>query len=77
MDNEIVANINRQVARRFPELRGVRPAIGSHADKGNGAARYVLTYRTQISLPGNRSMTRIVHVTVDEKGRILRMSTSK
>jgi hypothetical protein len=39
--------------------------------------RFRLTYKGRVEIPGGRTMKRVTHVLVDERGKVLRMSTSK
>ena len=77
MDKKIVAKVGRQIAESFPEMRGVAPSIRHQGGASPEAARYVLTYKASASLPGGRSIRRVVRAVVDGCGRIIRMSTSK
>lgn len=75
-------SISRQVYRQFPELRGERPSVQRQAvaaakGKGDGPERYVLTFKGSRSTPDGRTLARIVRATADERGRILKISTSK
>ncbi|MGD2253243.1 MAG: hypothetical protein PVF70_10060 [Anaerolineales bacterium] len=77
MDKGTVTKVNRQVAENFPEMQGVTPSVKRQGGASGEAARYVLTYKGNASLPGGRSIRRIVRVVVDGCGRVIRMSTSK
>ncbi len=70
LDADALEKINQRVYREYPELRGVRPGVASSAD------RYTLTYKGTVETPAGQ-MARIVRVSADEKGRVLRISTSK
>jgi hypothetical protein len=76
MDKSTLAKLTQQVIRKFPEMEGVRPSMKRTCDSNNGE-KYELTYKGSASLPGGKTMRRVVRVIADEKGRILRMSTSK
>lgn len=73
MDKAKIEKISRKVQRQFPEMKGVQPAV---RQSGNGE-QFVLTYKSTAELPGGRSIPRLVRVTADEQGHVLRMSTSK
>jgi hypothetical protein len=80
-----VDSIARQVYRQFPELRGERPTVSRQSTastakaKGSGSApeRYVLTFKGSHSTPDGRKLMRIVRATADERGKVLKISTSK
>ncbi len=71
MRKELLAEIQQLVARQFPELKAAQPTVKR---QGEG---YQVTFRGRASLPGGKSMSRIVHVHVDGNGHITRISTSK
>jgi hypothetical protein len=70
MDSATVEKINQRVYRQYPEMRGVRASV-----TGSGE-HYTLVYRGKVQTPAG-AMARVVRVVVDEKGRVLKMSTSK
>jgi len=76
VDEEAVVKINRRVSRKFPEMDGKRPSVKRQSGP-NGLTQYLLTYRGQSALPGGRHINRIVRVVADNRGKILKMSTSK
>lgn len=76
MDKSTLAKLTKEVARKFPEMEGVRPSLKRKCESNNGL-QYEVTYKGSAELPGGKTMRRIVRVIADEKGRILRMSTSK
>ncbi len=74
MSDELVTKVSRQVTKTFPEMRGVRPTVRrDSADK----ARFTLTFKGKADLPGGKKLSRIVRVVADERGRIIRISTSR
>ena len=77
MKCSIIAKLNRQVAEKFPEMKGVNPTVRRGPQPKDGDQRYTLTYKGKADLPGGRKISRIVRVIADEEGRILRISTSK
>jgi hypothetical protein len=76
MEKGTIQKVSRQVVRTFPELDGVSPTVRSQPGGGD-AGQYLLTYKGKAALPGGKSLTRIVRVVADERGRILRISTSR
>jgi hypothetical protein len=75
MDRDLLQKINRKVVSRFPEMRGVKPSVKREQTRSGLCFR--LTYKGKVELPGGRSMKRVTHVLADERGKVLRMSTSK
>ena len=75
MEKGTIQKVSRQVVRTFPEMDGISPTVRAQA--GGGAGQYLLTYKGKAALPGGKSLTRIVRVVADDRGRILRISTSR
>ena len=75
MDRDLLQKINQKVVSRFPEMRGVKPSV--KRERTRSGLRFRLTYKGKVELPGDRTMKRVTHVLVDERGKVLRMSTSK
>jgi hypothetical protein len=76
MEKGTIEKVTRQVLRTFPEMDGVAPTVRPQPG-GNDWALVLLTYKGKASLPGGKSLTRIVRVVADERGRIVRISTSR
>ncbi len=77
MDDKQIAKITQKVTNTYPEMRGAKPSLRKRDSTGSKPHCYVLTYKGQVSLPGSKTMKRVVRVVVDHKGKIVRMSTSK
>jgi hypothetical protein len=76
MNKEVVKKISKHVYSRFPEMKGSKPKI----KQSKIAARdqnYIFTYNTTAQGPGSRTLPRFVRVVVDQRGKIIRMSTSR
>ena len=72
--------IARQVYRQFPEVKDARPAVQTQpAAKvaGAGSNRFVLTFKGRGQGPGGQTIVRIVRVVADERGKVLKVSTSR
>jgi hypothetical protein len=70
-----IQKVSRQVVRTFPEMDGITPTVRSQP--GGDGGQFLLTYKGKAPLPGGKTLTRIVRVVADERGRILRISTSR
>lgn len=77
MTDELVSKVSRQVTKTFPEMRGVRPTVKRETGGGDDDPRYLLTYKGKADLPGGKTLSRIVRVVADDRGRIIRISTSR
>jgi hypothetical protein len=72
--------IARQVYRQFPEVQEARPQVQSQPGaKSSGAngSRFLLTFKGKGQGPGGQSIVRIVRVVADERGKVLKISTSR
>jgi hypothetical protein len=74
-----IAAISRQVYRQFPEVKDASPSVQDQAGAKslNGGSRYTLTYRGRGQGPGGKAINRIVRVVADDRGHVLKMSTSR
>ncbi|MBN2555959.1 MAG: hypothetical protein JXA97_08480 [Anaerolineales bacterium] len=77
MEKAMIEKISHKVSRQFPEMSGVQPSVRRSNQSSSDDDNYILTYKGTASLPGGHSMRRIVRVTADERGHVIRMSTSK
>lgn len=81
MDQETIKLINREVYRRFPEVKGKKPKIQvlkltnkRHVDR---ARTYLLVYGAQVKIDANQSLPRVVRVVARDDGMIVKITTSK
>jgi len=77
VNQEIVSRICKEVSRNFPELAGVRPTVRRQSTSRGGGEEYLLVFKGNAPLPGGKNIPRVVRVVADERGHILRMSTSR
>jgi hypothetical protein len=77
VDGKDMDDIRRKVAKKFPEMEGVKPSVKAQSGPNGSGDQYLLTFKGKADLPGGRKMNRIVRVVADERGRIIKMSTSK
>jgi len=75
--------IAQQVYRQFPEVKGIQPAVqnqpAAKTSKAPGpqAGHFLLTFKGKGQGPGGQSIVRIIRVVADERGKVLKISTSK
>ncbi len=74
MKRSAISSVKREVARQFPEMASVQPSIKRQTNDGE---QFLLTFKGKADLPGGRKINRVVRVVADERGRVLKMSTSK
>ncbi len=69
----VVEAARRAVLQRFPDMAGMRCS----AEPAPVPGKYIVTARRGGATSDGRTIQRIVRVTVDEGGRVLRLSASK
>jgi len=80
LTSEIVNKVSKKVYRKFPDFDGVKPKVKKQSKEkksGKDPEGYLLLFRTQVSGPGGKNISRIVRVVTDKKGKIQKISTSK
>lgn len=77
LTNAQLQSISQNVYQKFPELKGASPVVQSQSAPGAkstlAANRFVVIFKTTASHP----VQRVVRVTVDAGGKILKISTSR
>ena len=69
----LVAAARRAVLDRYPDMAGMRCS----AEPAPVPGKYIVTARGRARTSDGRSLERIVRVTLDDSGRVLRLSASK
>lgn len=72
MESSAINHVCQSVYRQFPELHGVHPSV--HCQPGG---KYLLTFNGKVRTADGKTLPRTVRVTADEKGSILKLSTSR
>jgi hypothetical protein len=76
-----IDTISRQIYRQFPEVRDARPMVqnqsGAKSAGFGGAEQFLLTFRGSGKVPGGQTINRIVRVVADDRGKVLKVSTSR
>jgi hypothetical protein len=79
MDDRQLKSISSQVSRKFPEVSGVKPNVKrqSSSKTKSSPSTYLITYRGKSKAADGKSITRIVRVTANDSGKIIKISTSR
>lgn len=77
MESKYVDTICSQIYRRFPEVDGARPKVQAQAPAGSETVNYLLTFKGSGKTEDGRSISRIVRVVASERGKILKITTSR
>jgi hypothetical protein len=67
--------VQKYIEDRFPEMGTVRPRVTT--DNRDGKTRHRFTFRKALRSPNGGRFQQIVHLTVDEEGRVLKVSVSR
>lgn len=69
----VVEAARQAVLERFPDMAG----MSCSGEPAPAAGKYLVTARHTSRTTDGRSVARVVRVTVDESGRVVRISASK
>ena len=75
-----IETISRQIYRQFPEVNHAAPVVQDQSGAkalGGGSERYLLTFRGRGQGPGGQAIHRIVRVVADDRGKVIKVSTSR
>jgi hypothetical protein len=81
MEQKAIKKITTHIHKQFPEFAGCRPKVrkqnGAHAKSLVSNPTYLLTFQSKASTKSKTTFTRWIRVVVNERGKILKISTSK
>jgi hypothetical protein len=79
MKDKSVKSISSKISHQFPEVAGSQPKIRRQSNKNAKSSNptYLLTYRGKGKTADGKSITRIVRVTADDTGKIIKVTTSR
>jgi hypothetical protein len=78
VDNELINSISNKIYRQFPDVKGVKPKVQTQRFEGGKSSNtYTLSFNTKVKTSNNKSMPYTVRVVVDERGKILKTTTSR
>ncbi len=77
MDAKTIETINKQIYRRFPEVNGTQPKVQSQNGPSDTSSNFLLIYKGSIILEDGKKMPRIVRVVASERGKIIKVTTSR
>jgi hypothetical protein len=90
IEDRYIDKANKLVLKKFPEMAGAESSLSRKRSQSKGIGRgpapskssgsgghYVLTLEKDISLPGGHSLKRLVRVTIDESGTVVKLTSSK
>jgi hypothetical protein len=90
IEDRYVDKATKLVIEKFPEMVGTEPTVSEKRSRSKGLGQkttpslssgcpghYVLTFEKDIALPGGHSLKRLVRVTMDGSGEVVRITSSK
>lgn len=79
MDAKALKSISSQIYHRFPEVAGSQPKVQpqSGAQTGGASQTFVITFRGTAIASNGKSIPRLVRVTANAQGKILKVTTSR
>jgi predicted lipoprotein len=79
MNDKQLESISSKVRRQFPEVSGSKPQVRRQSSQKSKSspATYLITYRGKSKAADGKSITRIVRVTANDDGKIIKISTSR
>ncbi len=78
LDPKSIARAKKAAREAAPEMADVEPTISTRVAHGkSGATVHILTFQKKVALPDGVCLKRVVRVTMDERGEIIKVSSSK
>ncbi|MBI5054260.1 MAG: hypothetical protein HZB52_13490 [Chloroflexi bacterium] len=76
LSNVQLKSISQEVYKKFPELNGVSPEVQNRnaANAKSIPQQYLIIFK---GTPAPKSIVRVVRVTADTEGKVIKISTSK
>jgi hypothetical protein len=76
METKTIETICSQIYKRFPEVSGSKPRIQTQKTAETDA-NYLMIFRGSSKTQDGKTMPRTVRVVVSERGKILKVTTSR
>jgi hypothetical protein len=79
MDDKYLQSISSKISRQFPEVAKSKPRVQRQTSQKSrsSTSTYLITYRGKAKTADGKSINRIVRVTADDRGKIIKISTSR
>ncbi len=73
LSEEMIAQVNQHVYRKFPEVKGARPT----QKRAPSGPNIILTYRHKSATEDGQAIERVVRATVAPDGKVVKILTSR
>jgi len=84
MEAKVLKSVTSQVYKRFPEFAGCKPKVrqrnSAQPKSASNSSTYLLTFQSSARVTtssGSKQIPRWVRVVVSDKGKILKVTTSR
>lgn len=79
MNDKYLKSISLKVSRQFPEVAKSKPRVQrqSGQQSNSSPSTYLITYRGKAKTADGKSINRIVRVTANDRGKIIKITTSR
>lgn len=81
MSKKHIAKAKEIVRRKFPEMAGTEPTVSTRKARSKGGEGseilYLFTFQKRILLEDGGHLMRVVRVIMDQKGKIIKFTSSK
>ena len=79
MNDKYLKSISSKVSRQFPEVAKSKPKVQrqSGQESKSSSSTYLITYRGKAKTADGKSINRIVRVTANDRGKIIKITTSR
>ncbi len=77
MDAKKIRAIVQMIYQRYPSLRGISPQVREIFVPEIGQKRFTITFRNASITENNKRIPKWIRATVNEQGKILKISSSK
>jgi hypothetical protein len=79
MNDKYLKSISSKISRQFPEVAKSKPKVQRQSGQKSRSSTttYLITYRGKAKTADGKSINRIVRVTADDGGKIIKITTSR
>ncbi|MES0359767.1 MAG: hypothetical protein ABUK20_02540 [Anaerolineales bacterium] len=79
MNDKSLKSISSKVSRQFPEVAKSKPKVQRQSGQKtkSSTSTYLITYRGKALTADGKSINRVVRVTADDDGKIIKITTSR
>ncbi len=79
MNDKHLNSISSKISRQFPEVANSKPKVQRQSGQKSksSTSTYLITYRGKAKTADGKSINRIVRVTADDSGKIIKITTSR